>query len=123
LQEQLFRILAALLESPGALVTREQLCERLWPSDTFVDFEHSLNAAVKKLRQALHDDAENPRFIETVPKREYKFIAPIGSSGSEPQMQVIQLPVEAAGVATQVRRTAKGRIVKLGMQVHLGRRY
>ena len=104
LQEQPFRILAALLEQPGALVTREQLRERLWPSDTFVDFEHSLNAAVKKLRQALRDDAENPRFIETVPKRGYKFIAPI-ASGSEPQMRVIELPVEVPSTAPEIRRT------------------
>jgi len=81
-QEQPFRILVVLLEHPGEIVTREHLRERLWASDTFVDFEHSLNAAIKKLRQALHDDAESPRFIETIPKRGYRFIAPVETNGS-----------------------------------------
>jgi DNA-binding winged helix-turn-helix (wHTH) protein len=76
LQEQPFRILATLLEEPGRVVTREELRERLWPADTFVDFDHSLNTAVKKLRQALNDEAEMPRFIETLPKRGYRFIGP-----------------------------------------------
>ena len=117
LQEQPFRILVALLERPDILVTREELRERLWPSDTFVDFEHSLNAAVKKLRQALHDDAENPRFIETVPKRGYKFIAPIASPGEEPQIKVIQLPVDAAGAASEIRKAAKGRVAAAAVTV------
>jgi len=76
LQEQPFQILAMLLEQPGQVVTREQLRERLWPEDTFVDFDHSLNTAVKKLRQALSDEADNPRFIETLPKRGYRFVGP-----------------------------------------------
>jgi len=76
LQEQPFRILAMLLEQPGQVVTREQLRERLWPEDTFVDFDHSLNTAVKKLRQALNDEADKPRFIETLPKRGYRFVGP-----------------------------------------------
>jgi DNA-binding winged helix-turn-helix (wHTH) protein/tetratricopeptide (TPR) repeat protein len=76
LQEQPFRILAILLEKPGQVVTREELCEQLWPADTFVDFDHSLNTAVKKLRQALNDEAEKPRYIETLPKRGYRFIGP-----------------------------------------------
>ena len=82
IQDQPFRVLATLLERPGEIVTREQLRERLWPSDTFVDFEHSVNAAVKKLRQALHDDADSPRFIETIPKRGYRFIAPLDGGGA-----------------------------------------
>src|SRR5208282_1072064 len=77
LQEQPFQILAMLLEQPGQVVTREQLRERLWPEDTFVDFDHSLNTAVKKLRQALSDEADNPRFIETLPKRGYRFVGPM----------------------------------------------
>ena len=76
LQEQPFRILAILLEEPGQVLTREALRERLWPADTFVDFDHSLNTAVKKLRQALNDEAEMPRFIETLPKRGYRYIGP-----------------------------------------------
>ena len=74
LQEKPFQILAILLERPGQLVTREELQHRLWPAGTFVDFDHSINTAVKKLREALRDDAEQPRFIETLPRRGYRFI-------------------------------------------------
>src|SRR4029453_16975799 len=77
LQEQPFQLLAMLLERPGEVVTREALRERLWPADTFVDFDHSLNTAIKKLRQALGDSAENPRFVETLARRGYRFIAPV----------------------------------------------
>lgn len=66
LQEQPFQILTMLLERPGETVTREELRRRLWPADTFVDFDHSLNSSIKKLREALGDDSENPRFIETL---------------------------------------------------------
>jgi TolB-like protein/tetratricopeptide (TPR) repeat protein len=75
LQEQPFEILRMMLERPGHVVTREELCSRLWPNGTFVDFEHSLNAAVKRLRAALGDEAGNPRFVETLPRRGYRFIA------------------------------------------------
>ncbi len=77
LQAQPFHILLLLLERRGAILSREELQKVLWPNGTFVDFEHSVNAAVKRLRDALGDDADNPRFIETIPKRGYKFIAPI----------------------------------------------
>lgn len=77
LQEQSFQVLVALLERPGKLVTREALRERLWPDGTFVDFEKSLNIAVSKLRQALGDSADEPRFIETLPRRGYRFIGPV----------------------------------------------
>lgn len=77
LQEQPFQLLAVLLEKPGEVVTREELRHRLWPADTFVDFDHSLNAAVKRLRDALHDSADNPRFVETVARRGYRFVAPV----------------------------------------------
>lgn len=80
LQEQPFRLLTLLLEHPGQTVSRERLREALWPADTFVDFDHSLNAAVAKLRQALGDSAENPRFIETQARRGYRFIAPVDFS-------------------------------------------
>lgn len=82
LQEQPFQILALLLERPGEVVTREELQRKLWPADTFVDFEHSLNAAVKRLREALGDSAETPRFVETLPRRGYRFIYPV--EGREP---------------------------------------
>src|SRR3954447_20023555 len=77
IQEQQLRLLEILLEQPGDLVTRERLQDRLWPSDTFVDFERSLNAAVAKLRQALHDSADQPVYIETVARKGYRFIAPV----------------------------------------------
>lgn len=77
LQGQPIQVLTALLEHPGEVVTREELRRRLWPSDTFVDFEHNLNSAVKRLREALGDSADNPRFIETLPRHGYRFIGPI----------------------------------------------
>jgi Tol biopolymer transport system component/DNA-binding winged helix-turn-helix (wHTH) protein len=80
IQDRPFQILSILLEQPGQMVTREQLQKRLWPEDTFVDFEHGLNTAINKLRQALSDEADNPRFIETLPKRGYRFIAPVSPS-------------------------------------------
>ncbi len=80
LQGQPIQILGILLEQPGKLVSREEISQRLWPSDTFVDFEHSLNTAVKKLRSALGDEAETPRYIETLPRRGYRFIGEISPS-------------------------------------------
>ena len=77
LQEQPFAVLAMLLERPGDVVTREELQKRLWSGDTFVDFDHSLSASVNKLREALGDSADNPRFVETLPRRGYRFIAPV----------------------------------------------
>jgi len=77
LQEQPFQVLVVLLERAGDIVTREDLRQRLWPSDTFVDFDHSLNTAINKLREALRDSAANPRFIETKARRGYRFIAPV----------------------------------------------
>src|SRR5215469_2527173 len=72
-----FQILLALLEEPGEVVTRESLRAQLWSDDTFVEFEHALNAAINRLRVTLGDDAANPRYIETVPARGYRFIAPV----------------------------------------------
>jgi DNA-binding winged helix-turn-helix (wHTH) protein/tetratricopeptide (TPR) repeat protein len=77
LPEQPFQVLKTLLERPGELVTREELRHRLWSAGTFVDFEHGLNAAVRRLRDALGDSADTPRFIETLPRRGYRFIAPV----------------------------------------------
>jgi DNA-binding winged helix-turn-helix (wHTH) protein len=74
LQEQPFQIMRMLLARPGALVTRDEMRDQLWPEGTFVDFEHSLNAAVKRLRAALGDDARMPRYIETLPRRGYRWI-------------------------------------------------
>lgn len=84
LQEQPFQILSLLLQKPGEVVTREELRARLWPADTFVDFDHGLNAAIKRLRDALGDSAENPRFVETLARRGYRFIAPVEASPQVP---------------------------------------
>lgn len=80
LQEQPLQVLISLLERPGEVVTREELQRKLWPADTFVDFDHSLNAAVRRLRDALGDSADTPRFVETVARRGYRFIAPVSNS-------------------------------------------
>src|SRR5215470_821266 len=77
LQDQPFQILTALLENPGQLVTREELVRRLWPSGTFVDFDQSLNKAVARLREALKDNADKPRFVETLPRRGYRWIGTV----------------------------------------------
>ncbi|MGA8540041.1 MAG: winged helix-turn-helix domain-containing protein [Terriglobales bacterium] len=79
LQEQPFQVLAALLRNAGQVVTRDHLRETIWPADTFVDFDHSLNTAVNKIREALGDSASNPRFVETLARRGYRFIAPVDS--------------------------------------------
>ena len=81
LQDKPFQVLAALLQRAGEVVTREELRQSLWAADTFVDFEHGLNTAVNKVREALGDSANNPRFIETLPRRGYRFIGPINHSG------------------------------------------
>jgi len=81
LQEQPFQILQILLERPGRVVSREELQRRVWPSDTFVDFDRGLYNAIKKLREALGDSAENPRFIETLSRRGYRFVAAVGGNG------------------------------------------
>ena len=94
LQEQPFKVLECLVERPGELVTREELRQRLWQDDTFVDFEHGVNAAVKRLRETLGDSAEAPRFIETLPRRGYRFIAPV---------ECDQPPVVAVDLATAER--------------------
>ena len=77
LQDKPFQLLAALLERPGELVTREELRHKLWPESVFTDFEHGLNKAVNKLRRALDDLTDEPRYVETLPRRGYRFVAPV----------------------------------------------
>ncbi|MGA9672103.1 MAG: winged helix-turn-helix domain-containing protein [Terracidiphilus sp.] len=97
LQSQPFKLLVALLEHPGEVVSRESLQQRLWGSDTTVDFDHSLGIAVNKLREALGDRAENPHFVETLAKRGYRFIAPVRTT--EPQPATLTAPpVSSVGV-------------------------
>jgi Tol biopolymer transport system component/DNA-binding winged helix-turn-helix (wHTH) protein len=93
LQDQPFQILLTLLERPGEVVTREELRGRLWPHDTFVDFEHSINTAVRRLRDALGDSAENPRFVETVARRGYRFLAPVNGG-----LEIVSPPAPAATI-------------------------
>lgn len=96
LQEQPFQVLAALLENPGEIVTREQLRQKIWPADTFVDFDHSLNTAINKVREALGDSASNPRFVETLARRGYRFIAPVNFDNGTP------IVPPQAGIATEL---------------------
>jgi TolB-like protein/DNA-binding winged helix-turn-helix (wHTH) protein/Tfp pilus assembly protein PilF len=101
LQEQPFQVLAILLERPGELVTREEIQEKIWGNETFVDFEHGLATAIKKLRQALGDSADNPRFVETLPRRGYRFIAPVEGvqQPSRARVEALYLWVAGAGLA------------------------
>jgi Tol biopolymer transport system component/DNA-binding winged helix-turn-helix (wHTH) protein len=99
LSGQPFDVLLALLEKPGQVVTREELHEKLWSQDTFVDFEHGLNKAINKVRDALGDDADNPRFVETLPRRGYKFLAPV----AQPAPAQIAPDPTSASVANAVQ--------------------
>ena len=87
LQDQPFRVLALLLSRSGEVVSREELRSEIWPDDTFVDFDHSLNTAINKIREALGDSASHPRFVETMPRRGYRFVFPLerpaGKDGAE----------------------------------------
>jgi cholera toxin transcriptional activator len=95
LQEQPFQVLALLLERAGDLVTREELRQKLWPADTFVDFDHSLNTAINKLRERLGDSASSPRYIETLARRGYRFIAPVQTEVQNSAADAIQSAAEA----------------------------
>ena len=114
LQEQPFRLLVVLLENAGEVVSREDLRSRIWPEDTFVDFDGSLRVAVRKLREALDDDAESPRYVETIPKRGYRFLAPetfpepahgIGELGASPLSAEIAAPDDTRTGAPFVHRS------------------
>ena len=98
LQEQPLQVLATLVERPGEIITREELQERIWGKDTFVDFEQSLNKAVNRLREALNDEAGQPKYVETVPRRGYRFIAPVTGLPME-QPPPLQSPVSEAAPA------------------------
>jgi len=102
LQEQPFQLLELLLEHPGEIVTREVLRQKLWPADTFVDFDHSLNTAVNKVRDALSDSAANPRYVETVARRGYRFLAPVD------RLDPATAPASTAGNSAPAAETAPG---------------
>ena len=115
LQEQPFRVLAVLLEQPGEVVTREDLKERLWPDDTFVDFDNSLNTAVNKLREVLGDSAASPRFVETVPRRGYRFLAPVAAPWAEVPAELASLPASSSVPQQWLRLQRNGLVVALGL--------
>ena len=112
LQQQPFQVLAILLEQAGEVVTREELQKRVWPADTFVDFDHGLNTAIKKLRQALNDDSENPRFIETLPRRGYRFIASVHGSPAAVGVAAAAAAAAVADVA-EAKSDLVGRVVMI----------
>ena len=127
LQQQPLQVLTILLQRPNGVVTREELRAKLWPTDTFVDFEHSLNTAVRKLRDALGDRAENPIFIETIPRKGYRFIAPLevpasaGLSGLSTPARIP--PVETPPVSTPGVATGNGKrttVLVLGIVIVIG---
>ena len=110
LRDQALQILLTLLARPRTIVTREELHRRLWPSDTFVDFDHGLNTAINQLRNALGDSAANPRFIQTLPRRGYRFIAPVeiaAPAGAAPGSPADSLPgTNGAADSATPRRNA-----------------
>ena len=113
LQEQPFQILSLLLEKPGEIITREGIQEKLWPVDTFVEFDAGLNTAMKKLRTALGDAADNPRFIETIPRRGYRFVAPVSFPQPEAALRAPTEPsltiAPPVDTATDVSRPSANR--------------
>src|SRR5690349_17312295 len=86
LPEQPFQLLKMLIERPGEVLTRDEIRHHLWPNGTVVEFDHSINAAIKKLRMALGDSAEEPRYLETVGRRGYRFIAPVNGTALQPSV-------------------------------------
>jgi DNA-binding winged helix-turn-helix (wHTH) protein len=107
LQGQPLEILLHLLDRRGEVITREELRQRLWPADTFVDYDHSLNAAVNKLREALNDSADNPRFIQTVPRKGYRFIASMESAIEAPAAEILAGNPESTNRSTLLSDSAE----------------
>src|SRR5438477_4352898 len=111
LQEQPFQVLAMLLARPGELVSREELRQKLWPADTFVDFDHSLNTAINKLRDALGDSTSAPRYVETLARRGYRFVGAVETDGvaataaAEPAPTIIVRP---RGAVDELPRAPRG---------------
>jgi eukaryotic-like serine/threonine-protein kinase len=110
LQDQPFQVLALLLERPGDVITREELRQKLWPADTFVDFDTGLNSAIKKLRDALGDSAEEPRYIETLPRRGYRFIAQVENGGASTSAAVHE-KLAVVPLRQTSKKWNKGRLV------------
>jgi TolB-like protein/DNA-binding winged helix-turn-helix (wHTH) protein/Tfp pilus assembly protein PilF len=128
LQEQPCQVLALLIERAGELVSREELRKKLWPNDTFVDFDHGVNIAINKLRDALGDSREKPQFIETLPRRGYRFIAPVSapktSGDGQPSAQVTSSPTGRAWLGSITwRRALLPALLALSLVVFLSFRY
>src|ERR1700731_630687 len=124
LQEQPLQVLTLLLERPGEVISRDDLRNRLWPADTFVDFDHSLNAAIKRLRDTLGDSAENPRFVETVARRGYRFVAPVGGAPTNGVVPEVAAPQVTEPIFRQAQvwwlASAAAAIVLLLLGLKLG---
>src|SRR5262249_52888743 len=101
LRPQPFQVLDLLLRHAGSVVTREQLQQQLWPADTFVDFEHSLNTAIKELRAVLNDSAAQPRYIQTLPRLGYRFIFPVERGTHELQAKAVPITAKPASASLQ----------------------
>jgi len=122
LQDQPFQILAMLLERRGEMVTREELHQRLWPTDTFVDFDHGLNNAINRLREVLGDSADSPRFVETLPRRGYRFIARVDDSAppsahTSPPGDAASVAADPATILTVKPATELSRTARKGLQL------
>ena len=128
LHGQPFEVLALLLERPGEVIAREEFRQRLWPTDTFVDFDHGVNTAINRLREALGDSAESPRFVETLSRRGYRFIAPVDSEArdrfSEKSAKLVEtrppnIPVQRTGLVGREKEVASAKELLLRQDVRL----
>jgi eukaryotic-like serine/threonine-protein kinase len=120
LQDQPLKVLTALLEQPGEVVTREELKRRIWPEDSFGDFDHAVNVAVAKLRTALGDSADVPRFVETLPRRGYRFIFPVTpprEAESGAASVAAETKLEPVKKSSRLRWSATATIVVFGLAV------
>jgi cholera toxin transcriptional activator len=115
LHSQPFQVLFLLLERPGEMLTREEICRELWPDGTFVDYEHGVNSAVNRLREALGDKASNPRFVETLARRGYRFLAPVEQIGLEQEGSTVdaaaQILEEPPAVPAETKTGFLGRVL------------
>ena len=119
LQEQPFQVLATLAKNAGQVVTRDDLRQKIWPADTFVDFDHSLNTAVNKIRESLGDSASSPRFVETLARRGYRFIAPVISVGSSAVASSASDVVAAAGVVAATSSVVNDSATEIHPELHV----
>ena len=123
LQDQPFQVLAVLLEHAGDLVTREELRQKLWPADTFVDFDTGLNSAIKKLRDVLADSAEEPRYIETLPRRGYRFTAHVENGDLPAPVPIEKRLATVPPVGPGSEPPQKRRFIVAASRIHARCRY